>query len=72
MSSKRTVGIVVVAAALFTFGSQAMALNPQPLPPRWSQAQVSSSKTLAGPTMARKAGGDPHSYKAHRSTGVGR
>jgi hypothetical protein len=71
MSSKHAIQTVVVAAGLFTFASQAMALNPQPLPPRWSQAQISSSKTIVGPMM-RKSGGDPHSYKVHRSTGVGR
>jgi hypothetical protein len=73
MSIKHAVGVMAVATGLLTFGTQAMALNPQPLPPRWSQATITSSKSLSGPqAMARKAGGDPQSYKVKRSTGVGR
>ena len=33
MSGKHVLGIVAVVAGLFTSGPQAMALNPQPLPP---------------------------------------
>jgi hypothetical protein len=60
MSTKRTLLIVAIAAGSLTVGSQAMALNPQPLPPRWSNVAnmnpsfqdgrgTSFLKTLKGP-----------------------
>jgi hypothetical protein len=36
MSTKRTLLVVAIAVGSLTVGSQAMALNSQPLPPRWS------------------------------------
>ena len=52
MSSKCALLIVAVAVGSFTVGSQAMALNPQPLPPRWSHA-----------VDMRKAGGSQQEFK---------
>jgi hypothetical protein len=52
MSSKRALLIVAVAVGSFAVGSQAMALNPQPLPPRWSHV-----------LDMRKAGGTQQEFK---------
>jgi len=52
MSSKRALLIAAVTVGSFAVGSQAMALNPQPLPPRWSHA-----------TDMRKAGGTQQELK---------
>ena len=60
MSSKRSVLIVVVAAGSFVVCSQAMALNPQPLPPRWGHA-----------VDMRKAGGTQQEFKAQSRVNSG-
>ena len=52
MSSKRALLIVAVAVGSFAVGSEAMALNPQPLPPRWSHA-----------VDMRKAGGTQQEFR---------
>jgi hypothetical protein len=49
MSFRRSLAIVSVVVGSFTFGTQAMALNPQPLPPRWSQSTITTSKIYVAP-----------------------
>jgi hypothetical protein len=52
MSTKRALLIVALAVGSFAVVSEAMALNPQPLPPRWSH-----------PLDLRKAGGTHQEFK---------
>jgi hypothetical protein len=60
MSSKRALLIVALAVASFAVVSEALALDPQPLPPRWSHpldlrrqaAHIKSSRSRAGSLTA--------------------
>ena len=49
MSSKHALTILAVGVGLFTFGSHAMALNPQPLPPHLAPSFTAPTHRTVAP-----------------------